>query len=368
MFCNTRIERWAFSTQRKVKKRITNQTLPNESTPLHSVADKGNQSNISGGKDALPIVAITSTSMEFMSDAKQNDIHAITITGNDYQHMLQPQTSATPSNISEQTMATDTTIGSDANLLPTKPTVSVNKNGIELPTTDTPDVDDAGVEEITINPTEPLPNTNISDHDQKHITHNHQPDVEASQDNDFDEEADGVKYPWERPDGGFFAHVWWILFVPMQLLFFLTIPDVRRLPRRSLRRSITKYQERCCDWTIRLTLTTLCFILTLVWIGAISYGIAWMITDIGKTMGVTDSVMGLTFLAVGTSIPELFSSYIVAKQGKGSMAVSNSIGSNTFDILVCLGIPWFVAAIHRGLHAKVKINTLLTSVQINLFL
>ena len=91
------------------------------------MADKGNQSNISGGKDALPIVAITSASMEFMSDAKQNDIHAITITGNDYQHMLQPQTSATPSNISEQTMATDTTIGSDANLLPTKPTVSVNK-------------------------------------------------------------------------------------------------------------------------------------------------------------------------------------------------------------------------------------------------
>ena len=52
-----------------------------------------------------------------------------------------------------------------------------------MPTTDTPDVDDAGVEEITINPIEPLPNTNISDPDQKHITHNHQSDVEASQDN-----------------------------------------------------------------------------------------------------------------------------------------------------------------------------------------
>ena len=55
---------------------------------------------------------------------------------------------------------------------------------------------------------------------------------------------------------------------------------------------------------------------------------------IGFTIGVPDSVMGLTFLAVGTSVPEVVSSLIVARQGKGSMAVSNSIGSNTFDILV----------------------------------
>ena len=59
-----------------------------------------------------------------------------------------------------------------------------------------------------------------------------------------------------------------------------------------------------------------------------------MITVIGFTIGVPDSVMGLTFLAVGTSVPEVISSLIVSRQGKGSMAVSNSIGSNTFDILV----------------------------------
>ena len=55
--------------------------------------------------------------------------------------------------------------------------------------------------------------------------------------------------------------------------------------------------------------------------------------------------MGLSFLAVGTSIPEVFSSLIVCKQGKGGMAVSNSIGSNTFDILLCLGLPWLVKSL-----------------------
>lgn len=52
--------------------------------------------------------------------------------------------------------------------------------------------------------------------------------------------------------------------------------------------------------------------------------------------------MGLTFLAAGTSVPEAVSSVIVTNQGHGAMGISNSIGSNTFDILLCLGLPWFV--------------------------
>lgn len=85
----------------------------------------------------------------------------------------------------------------------------------------------------------------------------------------------------------------------------------------------------------------------------------------GDTLKIPDSVMGITFLAAGTSVPEAVSSVIVAKQGAkilfplvvlprcyfkltflghGSMGISNSIGSNTFDILLCLGLPWFIKA------------------------
>ena len=45
-------------------------------------------------------------------------------------------------------------------------------------------------------------------------------------------------------------------------------------------------------------------------------------------------VMGLTFLAAGTSIPDLFTSVIVARKGFGDMAVSSSVGSNIFDVTV----------------------------------
>jgi len=112
----------------------------------------------------------------------------------------------------------------------------------------------------------------------------------------------------------------------------------------------------------------LTFIICTAWIGGITYIVAWMISLIGYTLGIPDSVMGLTFLAIGTSVPEVFSSLIVSKQvrsnefyspgcnfktlslqGKGSMAVSNSIGSNTFDILVCLGLPWLIKSIITGL-------------------
>ena len=45
-------------------------------------------------------------------------------------------------------------------------------------------------------------------------------------------------------------------------------------------------------------------------------------------------IMGLTFLAAGTSVPDLITSVLVAKQGKGDMAVSSSVGSNIFDVTV----------------------------------
>ena len=56
-------------------------------------------------------------------------------------------------------------------------------------------------------------------------------------------------------------------------------------------------------------------------------------------------VAGLTILAAGTSIPEVISGIIVTRKGKGEMAISNSIGSNVFDILICLGLPWFIQTV-----------------------
>merc|ERR1712050_724822 len=66
-----------------------------------------------------------------------------------------------------------------------------------------------------------------------------------------------------------------------------------------------------------------------------------------NTIGIPSEVSGVTILAAGTSIPDLISSYIVAKQGEGDMAVSSSIGSNIFDVTVGLPLPWLLFSITR---------------------
>jgi sodium/potassium/calcium exchanger 4 len=55
--------------------------------------------------------------------------------------------------------------------------------------------------------------------------------------------------------------------------------------------------------------------------------------------------MGVTILAAGTSVPDAIGSLLVARDGQGDMAVSNAIGSNVFDILLGLGLPWTLSGI-----------------------
>ncbi len=61
--------------------------------------------------------------------------------------------------------------------------------------------------------------------------------------------------------------------------------------------------------------------------------------DIAKAFGMSDLVIGLTIIAVGTSLPELAASIASALKGEDDMAVGNIIGSNIFNILAVMGIP-----------------------------
>ncbi|CAL7946755.1 unnamed protein product [Xylocopa violacea] len=118
--------------------------------------------------------------------------------------------------------------------------------------------------------------------------------------------------------------LWWLLTWPINFVLLITIPDCRRNTMKS--------------WY------PLTFIMCVIWIAITSYIVGWVITVIGDTFRIPDSIMGLTFLAAGMSVPEAVSSVIVANQGHGAMGISNSIGSNVFDVLLCLGLPWFLKA------------------------
>ena len=62
-----------------------------------------------------------------------------------------------------------------------------------------------------------------------------------------------------------------------------------------------------------------------------------------KAMGVSDLVIGLTIVAAGTSMPEVATSITAAIKGERDIAVGNVVGSNTFNILGCLGISGMVS-------------------------
>lgn len=63
---------------------------------------------------------------------------------------------------------------------------------------------------------------------------------------------------------------------------------------------------------------------------------------IAKALNVSDAVIGLTVVAMGTSLPELATSVVAARKGRSAMAMGNVIGSNVFNILMILGITGMI--------------------------
>ncbi len=68
-------------------------------------------------------------------------------------------------------------------------------------------------------------------------------------------------------------------------------------------------------------------------------------TDIARTFGVSEAVIGLTIVAVGTSLPELATSIVAAWRGQREIALGNVIGSNIFNIFAILGITALITPI-----------------------
>ncbi|KAI9590789.1 hypothetical protein GQX74_008956 [Glossina fuscipes] len=93
----------------------------------------------------------------------------------------------------------------------------------------------------------------------------------------------------------------YLMKLPIIFILSLTIPKFHKHPR-------LKY---------------ITFLFSILWIGGISYLMAFTITIIGDTLGIPDGVMGLTILAIGMTIPEAVSSISVIKQGYGLTVVTS---------------------------------------------
>lgn len=82
-------------------------------------------------------------------------------------------------------------------------------------------------------------------------------------------------------------------------------------------------------------------LLVLGGLGLLVLGARWLVrgaVTLAESFGVPDAVIGLTVVAIGTSLPELATSVVAALRGEGDLAVGNVVGSNIFNLLGILGI------------------------------
>lgn len=79
-------------------------------------------------------------------------------------------------------------------------------------------------------------------------------------------------------------------------------------------------------------------VIGLVVLVASSRTLVWGAVEIALTLGVSDLVIGLTVVAVGTSLPELAASVVAARKNEPDIALGNIIGSNLFNTLAVIGI------------------------------
>ncbi len=85
--------------------------------------------------------------------------------------------------------------------------------------------------------------------------------------------------------------------------------------------------------------------------GAMVFGADKLIegaSNIASDLGVSDRIIGLTIVAVGTSLPELFASVMASIKGESDMAIGNIIGSVTFNILSVIGISAIICPIQES--------------------
>uniref|UniRef100_UPI00404748C1 calcium/sodium antiporter n=1 Tax=Roseivirga sp. TaxID=1964215 RepID=UPI00404748C1 len=125
-----------------------------------------------------------------------------------------------------------------------------------------------------------------------------------------------------------------ILFALLLLYLFILIRATKK--QNTAEDRIEQPKDANTRWHITKDVFQMCFGILCLYFGA-----DWFIEGaqtIAENAGVSQRVIGLTVLALGTSLPELFTSVIAARKGETDLAFGNLLGSNIFNIFSIIGI------------------------------
>ncbi|WP_373497885.1 calcium/sodium antiporter [Desulfococcus sp.] len=96
--------------------------------------------------------------------------------------------------------------------------------------------------------------------------------------------------------------------------------------------------------------------------------LVWGAVEIARGFGVSDLIIGLTVVAVGTSLPEMASSIIAARKGEHDIAVGNVIGSNLFNTLAVVGIAGMIHPMSVGPEVFSRDMLVMAALTVSLFI
>lgn len=95
--------------------------------------------------------------------------------------------------------------------------------------------------------------------------------------------------------------------------------------------------------------------------------LVWGAVEMARGFGVGDLVIGLTIVALGTSLPELASSVMAARKGEHEIALGNILGSNLFNTLAVVGIAGAIAPLQVGPEVFWRDMTVMAALTVSLF-
>lgn len=178
-------------------------------------------------------------------------------------------------------------------------------------------------------------------------------DYDEELNDDADAHVDLIEFPI---DGSNMEIAMWCFLSPLRYLMHYTVPDVRQLDRNG---------DQTSSIGVAYSATFMC----LVWLIMGSYAMVASLEALAELLDIPDTLIGVTVSAAGTvydskrcqyarmltnllrylispfsgtSLPNYVASKVAAENGFGNQAVSNAFGSNTFNIMVGLGLPWLL--------------------------
>ncbi len=126
-------------------------------------------------------------------------------------------------------------------------------------------------------------------------------------------------------DSNLVQNLFFFLTFPIRFFIYCTIPDVRRPGSEDK------------------AILSMC--MAVLWLGVLSYVLTLCLTLLGEWWHISSAVMGITVAAWASNFPAHWSSMVVSRHGYGDVSCCNCLGSNTFNNLIGLGLPWLLYSI-----------------------